>query len=400
MIANHYNFVAPEKILFGWGRRYELTDHLPRLGEKVHLICGSKTLQNHGELGQLADALKKANIPLLDVEMQSGEPTVGEVDCLVQKYRAQGTRAGDGSLFIAMGGGSALDITKAVCAMITNAKEGQSVQDFLEGVGKGAQLETPAIPMVAIPTTAGTGAEATRNAVLASNHSSDHPPFKKSLRDDRLMPRLVVVDPELTVSNPPEITAASGMDAITQLLESFLSLHARPIPQSIAIQGLRLAFQSIVEAFHHGTNQIAREKMAHAALLSGICLANSGLGMVHGISAALGIHGHVPHGQACAMLLPKAMRCNAHAAWNRFVVLANILFPNTFFANEEDAVETLLYEISMLCNTLKIPRRLSEVGIREEQLPAIVTDSRGHSMSGNPKNLSDEEILTFLQELL
>lgn len=395
MIQSHYNFVAPGKILFGWGRRHELTDHLPVLGEKVHLICGSRTLQNHGELGHLADALKKAGISLLDVEMQSGEPTVEEVDCLVQKYRTHGVCAGDGSLFIAMGGGSALDITKAICAMLPNAKEGQSVQDFLEGVGTGAKLEHPAIPMVAIPTTAGTGAEATRNAVLASHSAS----FKKSLRDDRLMPRLAVVDPELTVSNPPEITAASGMDAITQLLESFLSLYACPIPQSIAIQGLRLAFQAIVEAFQDGNNRVAREKMSHAALLSGICLANSGLGMVHGISAALGIHGNVPHGQACAILLPKAMRWNAKSAWNRFVVLANILFPDTFFANEEDAVETLLYEICMLCNTLKIPRRLSEVGIRKEQLPQITTDSRGHSMSGNPRTLSEEEILDFLLEL-
>ncbi|MDO4575242.1 MAG: iron-containing alcohol dehydrogenase [Planctomycetia bacterium] len=397
MIQSSYDFIAPGKIVFGWQRRYEITEHVRRLGDRVHVICGSRTINEGGELAKLADLLKADNLPLVDIEMQTHEPTVEDVDRLTRKYLAAGVRISNGDMFIALGGGSAIDVTKAVCAMIPNFTEKHgSVRDFLEGVGCGAKIVNDPIPMIAVPTTAGTGAEATKNAVIASYD----PPFKKSLRDDRLMPRMAIIDPELTLSNPPFITASSGMDTITQLIESFISRKSRPIPQSLAVQGLRLAFFALPKAYSESGNREAREKMAHAALLSGICLANAGLGMVHGISPALGTHGRVPHGEACAILLPRAMRVNAEVSWKRFVLLATVLFPNTYFANEEEAVETLFYEVSMLCNTLNIPRRLSEVGIRETQLPAIVADCRGNSMSANPKELTDEEIFHFLKDLL
>ena len=173
-----------------------------------------------------------------------------------------------------------------------------------------------------MPTTAGTGAEATRNAVI----SSYDPPFKKSLRDDRILPRIALIDPELTVRVPPEVTAASGMDAITQLIESYISRKAQPIPQALAVQGLLLAVPAIAEAVENGRSRPARERMSHAALLSGLALANSGLGLAHGIAPALGIHCRVPHGMACAVMLPSALRINRDVRQAELATLARLLF--------------------------------------------------------------------------
>ncbi len=209
----------------------------------------------------------------------------------------------NGDFMLAIGGGAAIDLAKAAGAMAAN-DQSPTVKDYLENVGRDLKIVNPPLPVLAMPTTAGTGAEATKNAVI----SSYDPPFKKSLRDDRLMPRIALVDPELTVSVPANVTAASGMDAITQLFESYISRKARPIPQALAVQGLKIAIPAIVEAVEKPDSRTAREAMAHAALLSGMALANSGLGMAHGVAPALGIHCRVPHGVACALMLPVALR--------------------------------------------------------------------------------------------
>jgi alcohol dehydrogenase class IV len=247
-----------------------------------------------------------------------------------------------------------------------------------------------------MPTTAGTGAEATKNAVI----SSYDPPFKKSLRDHRLVPRIALVDPELTVSVPPEITAASGMDAITQLLESYISRKAQPIPKALAMQGLRLAIPSIAEAVRDGSSREAREKMAHAALLSGMALAHSGLGMAHGIAPALGVHCRVPHGAACALMLPAALRANAELRRTELARIARVLFDKAKSLEPADAVKLLIAQIETLCETVGAPRRLSDLGVPAEKIPAIVAGSRGSSMSGNPRQLSDDELTQILEAML
>jgi alcohol dehydrogenase class IV len=246
-----------------------------------------------------------------------------------------------------------------------------------------------------MPSTAGTGAEATKNAVI----SSYDPPFKKSLRDDRLMPRIALVDPELTVTVPPAVTAAGGMDAITQLIESYVSRKWRQIPRALAVQGLRMAVPAIVEAVEHGDSRAAREAMAHAALLSGMALANSGLGMAHGVAAALGTHCHVPHGVACAMMLPSAIRTNLEVCQAEFARLGHLLFRGNLGA-PGDAAAAFAEEIEKLCNRLPVPRRLSQVGVTAEQIPALVQSSHGTSMSGNPRELADAELTSILEGLL
>jgi alcohol dehydrogenase class IV len=250
--------------------------------------------------------------------------------------------------------------------------------------------------MVAMPTTAGTGSEATKNAVL----SSFDPPFKKSLRSDWMMPRAVVIDPELATSVSPAVTAHTGMDAITQLIESYISRKARPIPRALAADGLRLALGAIELAVADGSSRPAREAMAQAALYSGMALANSGLGMAHGVAAALGSHAHVAHGLACAMMLPATLRTNLPMCEHELGTLARAVGVAGDNASDGAAAEALIARIEAIEQRIGIPRRLSDVGVTRDQLPALVRDSRGNSMDGNPRSLSDAELTTILEGLL
>jgi alcohol dehydrogenase class IV len=388
-----YDFVAPPRIVFGWGRRREVGPLAETLGQRAFLICGSRTLLAQGVIDEISTALRAEGIESVAAENISQEPEVGDVDRVSGKIRSHKIASGD--LVLAVGGGAAIDLAKAVAAMATN-DESPTIKDYLEGVGRGLKLVRDPLPVLAMPTTSGTGTEATKNAVI----SSYDPPFKKSIRDERLVPKIALVDPELTVSVPPAITAASGMDAITQLLESFISRKAKPIPQALAVDGLRMAVPSIAEAVENGRSREAREKMSHAALLSGMALANSGLGMAHGVAPALGVHLRVPHGAACALMLPVALRVNRHVRQAELARLSRLVFDQDASTAPEQAVDLLIEEIDKLCDRVGVPRRLSEVGVTAEHIPALAKSSRGSSMSGNPRELSDEELTEILEGIL
>jgi alcohol dehydrogenase class IV len=387
-----YDFVAPGRILFGWGRRREVGALVRTLGRRVFLVAGSRTLDTSGAIDELAKSLIAVGLAVERLVSIHHEPLVADVDRAARQLID--AHAGPGDLLLAIGGGSAIDLAKAAAAMATN-RHGDSVADFLEGVGRGLAITEQPLPLVAMPTTGGTGTEATKNAVI----SSDHPPFKKSLRSDWLLPRLVVVDPELALSLPPTTTAYTGMDAITQLIEAYLSRRAQPIPHALALSGLALASGSIRAAVHDGTSRAAREGMAHAALLSGMALANSGLGLAHGVAAALGIHAHVPHGLACAVMLPAAMSVNRPVREAELARVAEAMLHRSF-ASDAAAADAAIEHIEQLCRELSIPRRLSELGVRREQIGGLVQASRGNSMSGNPRELTDEELQRLLEEML
>jgi len=387
-----YDFLAPSRISFGWGRRREAGSLARSLGHRAFLIHGSEALERLGIVEEIAESLRKEGIETVRLGTIDHEPLVEDVDRMSALLRESGGTPGD--FLLALGGGSAIDLAKASAAMATNRRS-LTVKDYLEGVGSGLQVEADPLPLLAMPTTAGTGSEATKNAVI----SSRRPPFKKSIRSDRMVPRAVIVDPELSVSVPPEVTAATGMDAITQLVESYISLRASPIPQAIALQGLALAAPSIVRAYRSGSDRDAREKMSHAALLSGLALANSGLGMAHGVAAALGIHANVPHGLACAVMLPVALRVNLEVREAEIGLLGEVLCGRRFGSSAEGATAAL-EKVEELCAAVGIPRRLRDLGVRREQLPAIVESSRGSSMSGNPRQLSDAELGAILESML
>jgi len=388
-----YDFVAPPKIVFGWGRRREVGTLARTLGHRALAISGLPAAVAADVLGEIRELLFTQDIDPILVDTILHEPEVQDVDRLAKEL--QGYGLGRGHFLIAIGGGAAIDLAKAAAVVATN-RQSPTVADYLEGVGRGLKIVEPPLPVLAMPTTAGTGAEVTRNAVI----SSYDPPFKKSLRDDRILPRIVLVDPELTVTASPLTTAASGMDAITQLIESYISRKAQPIPQALAMQGLRLAVPSLAEAVENGSSRTARERMSHAAMLSGMALANSGLGLAHGVAAALGIHARVPHGMACAIMLPAALRINRHVRQAELAKIARHVFDIPRGTPEREAVDVLIERIEALCRRVGVPPRLADLGVRHDQIEAIVKSSHGSSMSGNPCEVADADLTRLLEKML
>lgn len=387
-----YDVLCPRHIVFGWGRVQELPRHVASFGDRAFVISGSRTLESNGTLGAIQEKLKFSGIQTVPLTGVSHEPEVDDVDRTTAELMSHQPCETD--CIIGIGGGAALDLAKAVAALSTNS-DGQSVKEYLEGVGSGLPISRAPLPMIAIPTTAGTGTEATKNAVI----SSYDPKFKKSLRSNQMVPAVALVDPQLTCSLPPAQTAASGMDAITQLIESYISCRAQPIPQALAIDGLRRAMPAMLTAYRDGMNQDARTAMAHAAMLSGMALANSGLGMAHGVAAALGVHARVPHGVACAMMLPIALETNKAVASDKLEMLARETLPDCP-TSPEAAVEAFVQTIKNMNTEMNVPSSLTELGVTREQLTDIVQSSRGNSMSGNPRPLEDSELTEILESCL
>jgi alcohol dehydrogenase len=309
---------------------------------------------------------------------------------------------------VAIGGGSVLDTAKAVAGLLT---AGNSVRDHLEGVGSELPYRGPSVPFVAVPTTAGTGSEATKNAVLSERGPRG---FKKSFRDDALVAQVAIVDPDLLASCPPDVIAGNGMDALTQLLESYFSLRANPFTDALALSGLAAArdglltwhAEAVAGRGDGGMGSLAaaaRERLAYAALCSGICLAQAGLGAVHGLASPLGALFPIPHGAACGATLAAATRVNIAAletrdpgsvALSRYAVAAWLLTGRAV-ADDAETRAALVPELVSWSARLGVPR-LSSFGIAESDIPAIVADSRGSSMKTNPIVLTDEEIAAIL----
>ncbi|MEK6262365.1 MAG: iron-containing alcohol dehydrogenase [Planctomycetota bacterium] len=398
----NYSFFAPHQIVFGWGRRAELGTLAAQRGRRALLVSGSRTLERSGVIDPLESQLRTAGLDVLRFSTASREPEVRDVDQLTAEFRSLEPTATD--VVIAVGGGSTIDLAKAAAALATN-RQGDSVVDFLEGVGRGLQITQPPLTLIAVPTTAGTGAEATKNAVISSNNDTAESgfagapavPYKKSLRSELMVPRLVLVDPELSVSVPPDVTASTGMDAITQLIESYISRRAAPIPQGLCLHGLKLAIPALSIAVQDGSSQPAREAMAHAALLSGMALANSGLGFAHGVAAALGVTCQVPHGLACAVMLPAALQLNLPVRTRELADLERLFDPEVGI--DPVAANAFVDRIESLCESLNIPARLRDIGVKHDQLAALVPGSRGNSMSGNPRDVSDQKLAEILEAM-
>ena len=385
-----YELTLPHKIVFGTGKRCEVGRLARTQGLRTVLITGSKTLDTLGFVRQLIADLEHAGVSILTTETISHEPETQDVDRLVHRLRKTIL---PGDFVIGFGGGSAIDLGKAVAALLP--QENAPIVDYLEGVGRGLKLQHPPLPILAIPTTAGTGAEATKNAVIASYH----PPFKKSLRHDRMMPQAVVVDPELTIHCSRKVTAESGLDAVTQLLESYVCRNHQPFTDALIEQCFSQTITALETLLTMPENLAARDAMSHGALLSGIALANSGLGMAHGVAPALGTHCRIAHGAACALMLPITLRTNMEVCADRYAKLAHLLFGFDSTVSDATAAERLVDRIEQLCRAFGLPQRLSECGVTSVQIPAIARDSKGNSMSGNPKELSESELEQILRTI-
>jgi alcohol dehydrogenase class IV len=381
-----FEFATATKILFGAETIKRVPDLAMDMGNKILIVTGG----NAERARVLLDGFPNPCASIQTYQVLS-EPTVEIV--------TEGldiARRGACNLVIGIGGGSALDTAKAIAALLTN---GGNILDYLEVIGKGQQLINKPIPFIAIPTTAGTGTEVTRNAVIASPEHH----VKVSLRHPAMLPNLAVIDPELTYSMPPAITASTGLDAFTQVLEPFVSNKANPITDAICREGLTRAARSLRIAFDEGDNRAAREDMALASLCGGLALANAGLGAVHGFAGPIGGMFPALHGAVCARLLPYVMEANIrqlnhHADANalaRFSELSRILTNNP-----NSTLNDGIAWVQDLCNHLHVPP-LSAYGITNTHIPGIVDKSKNaSSMKGNPVVLPDDVLVRVLEQAL
>jgi alcohol dehydrogenase class IV len=391
----HFEFATAQRILFGRGALGRLGEVASGLGRRAFVVRGGAHLESSGVLDTLSDTLRKAGITVV-FHPARDEPSVADVEDALGRARAEGC-----DLVAGVGGGAALDLAKAVAGLLHGRG---AVGDHLEVVGKGLPVVPPAAPLIAIPTTAGTGSEATRNAVI----TCPDPPCKASIRSIHLLPRVALVDPELARTVPPAVTASTGLDAVAQLIEPYVSLKAGPMTDLLAREGLRRAVRALPRAFADGGDLDAREDMALAALWSGMCLANAGLGTVHGFAAPLGARFGVPHGTACAALLAPVMAANVSAlrarlpespALARYAELGRILAGRVNL-REGEAPAAGVAALETLAADFRIPR-LSAFGVTASDVGVLVERARAtSSIRNNPVELTAEELAECLRKAM
>jgi alcohol dehydrogenase class IV len=377
-----FEFATAGRVIVGAGRAAGLPDVLASLGSRV-LVCTGASPSRHEDLLS-ALGLPAAVFPV------AGEPTIDLARAATATARDHGA-----DVVAAIGGGSVIDTGKAVATLLGN---GGDPLDYLEVVGAGRKITKPAVPCVAVPTTAGTGAEVTANAVLASPAHG----IKASLRGTFMLPRVALVDPLLTLSCPPPVTAASGLDALTQCLEPFVCVRANPLTDALAREGLRRAGAGLRRAYADGSDVAARTDMAICSLLGGIALANAKLGAVHGLAGVIGGMADVPHGVACAALLAPVIEANVaalrssepgHPALARYTEAARLLTGDRA-TTIEDGIGWLRETITQL----GIPG-LAAVGLRQAQhRDAVAHALRSSSMQGNPIALSPDDLQRILAQ--
>jgi alcohol dehydrogenase class IV len=382
-----FEFATAARILFGPGTLREVAPAAVGLGQRVLVVTG-RTPERAKPLLDHLDSLKV----LAFTFPVGGEPTLDTVRSGVEKARETACEA-----VIGVGGGSVIDAGKAIAALLTN---GGNLLDYLEVIGKGQPLAQPPAPYIAVPTTAGTGAEVTRNAVLTS---VDHR-VKVSLRSPMMLPRLAVVDPELTTSLPPHLTAGTGLDALTQVIEPYVGNNPNPLTDALCREGMQRAAGALRRAYRDGNDSQARNDMALASLIGGLVLANARLGAVHGLAGPLGGMFPAPHGMICARLLPLVMEANVRAlerrtpgspALARFAETARIL-TGELTATIDDGLAWL----HALGADLAVPP-LSRFGLSGHDLPQAASQAmKASSMRGNPIELEEQELTDILYRAL
>ena len=384
------------KIEFGAGVLAKVPGLAARFGQRVLLVTGGKSLRESRHWEKLLQGLRGQGLEWETMQV-GGEPSPQLIDDAVRQFKGAAIDA-----VIGIGGGSVLDTAKAIAGLL---KPGNSVLDHLEGVGPELPYRGPATPFIAVPTTAGTGAEATKNAVLSVHGAAG---YKKSFRDENLVPRHAGGDPDLLETCPPELIAANGMDALTQLLEAYVSQRANAFTDALALSGMTAVRDSLV-TWYHGEGDLAqaRSRMAYAAMLSGIALAQVGLGSVHGLAAPLGAFFPIPHGVVCGILVAEATRMNidameardaANPALAKYAQVGRIFRQRTHL-EEIGARVFLVHTLSEWTKQLQLPR-LSAHGVSEASLDHVVAHCRGSSMQTNPIVLSDTELKGVLLKCL
>ncbi len=379
----NFQFATASQIIFGNNSLEKVPGLISELGRNVLLITGSNEHRAASLTGKLSNEI---NTVVFHVE---SEPTVQIIDEGVKIARESKC-----DVVVGFGGGSVIDTAKAIAALVSN--DG-ALLDYLEVIGKGKKLKNPPLPCIAIPTTAGTGAEVTKNSVIKSPGHQ----VKVSLRSPLMYPKIAVADPVLTVSMPPEVTAATGADALTHLLETFVSGQANAFIDLLCREGMQRISKSLVKAHNNGNDLEAREDMALASLLGGMALANVKLGAVHGFAGPLGGFLQAPHGALCACLLPSVMETNFQALTEKnlkiqlakYDEVAKILTGDTMAV----AADGICW-VKNLINELRIPC-LSHYGLAKSDFQKLVGQAKkASSMKGNPVELDDYSLTRILEQ--
>lgn len=382
-----FEFATATRIVFGCGAAAQLPELAGAFGRRALVVTG----RNTERCAAMVSALQRHGIECT-VFSVDGEPSVDLV-----RSGATEARQRRCELVIGIGGGSAIDAGKAIAALAANSGD---LLDYLEVVGKGNPIEKPPLPFLAVPTTAGTGAEVTRNAVVGSPEHG----VKASMRSPLMLPKVALVDPELTLDVPPDVTASTGLDALTQLIEPYVSARANAMTDMFCLQGMRLAAWALPVVYKNGQDRQAREAMSYAALLGGLALANAGLGVVHGFAAPIGGMFNAPHGAVCAAVLPHGMAANIQAlrkrqpggeAMPRYRTVAEILTRDAR-ARPSDGVDWVL----ALCRKLGI-RSLSAFGVAAQDAEMLADKaSNASSMKSNPITLTRQELIGVVMNSL
>ncbi|MHA1671019.1 MAG: iron-containing alcohol dehydrogenase [Promethearchaeota archaeon] len=391
-----FNFARIPHIIFGPGKLVNLYSLISQYGKSVLIVVGASSLKKSGKLDEIQRTLgdNKINYHIIEVK---GEPSPNMVDEAAQKYRDKSI-----DLVVGIGGGSVIDAGKAISAMIPKV---DSIKNYLEGVGPKIH-DGLKIPYIAIPTTSGTGSETTKNAVISEIGQEG---FKKSLRHDNFIPDMAIIDPELMISCPPSVTAACGMDAFTQLLESYVSSNANPITDALAYSGMVYMKDALIPACSNKSSDFnIRSSMAYGSLISGVTLANAGLGIVHGLASPIGANFIIPHGVVCGTLLAEATKMNIkilqRIGSEGKLSLKKYADIGALLSTEQlDTGNSLSENLSILIKTLENWTKdlnlelLSKYGIENMDIKKIVEKT---GLKNNPVNLDKKEIAEILEKRL
>ncbi|MDI1447190.1 iron-containing alcohol dehydrogenase [Polyangium sp. 6x1] len=387
-----FSFRTAPEIHFGAGTLGEAPAAVARLGTRCLLVSGKHSLERSGKLAAIEEGLRARGVSMARFCVD------GEPDLAIADEGARIAREGRHDVVLAIGGGSVIDAAKAAAALATN--EGSAI-DYVEAVGAGRTIENAPLPLVAVPTTAGSGSEVTKNSVLRVPDLR----VKRSIRSDLMVPRVALVDPSLIATAPKSVAASSGLDALTHLVEAYLSKGAQPMTDVLVVPGITLAYRALVALAEDRATDESHEAMALAALWGGIALANAGLGAVHGLVAPLGGLCGVPHGAGCGCLLPAtfatnvaALRARApgHPALARAHEVADLLLPPDA---PDRSPERAADAFQGLRDKLDVPS-LRSYGVSETDLASIIAGSRAGSMRSNPIELTDAELEGILARSL
>ena len=372
----------PTKIVFGRDSVDQIGVEAHKYGDRALLVTGRSAMREAGVTDRVTDLLKASGFREVHLYDQvEHDPSTETVD-----RGTETAREGQDDVVIGIGGGSALDAAKAIACMVKN--EGP-VAEYQSG----REIERPGIPFIALPTTAGTGAEITKNAVLTNKGRK----LKQSIRSPFMIAQVAIVDPMLTVTMPPRVTAATGMDALTQAIEAYVTLASNPVTDALALRSITLISQSLVRAFTDGSDVEARENVALGSLMGGMAFANSSLGAVHGLAHPIGALFDVPHGVICALLLPYVMEYNLPVRTVKYAQIAEAMKQDISKAvSVEDAARMAVRAIRDMISQLQLPQRLQDVGINQDDVAGIASAARGSSLNNNPRPTTPAS----LQELL